>query len=354
MFCMNCPHNIYIHIPFCMSKCNYCAFYSLACASPDWQKYSDDICNELRFWSGKLGKIRVPTIFFGGGTPSLMPVEVFEQIITCINQCFDVDNGCEITLESNPKTLDKNKLSNFVSIGVNRLSVGVQSLDDNELQFLGRRHNVNDALILLENAQSIGLRVSADFIYGLPNHNVKSVEKLCADINKLGLRHISMYELTIEQNTPFGKKNLKMPTNEEMADMYIAINEILSLPRYEVSNYATPDEHCRHNENVWAGDAYIGVGRAAAGRIFIDNVWYEEKGNYEKFEKIDNDTRAVEKIITGIRTVRGVLLSDDVAKQINFDWVKNHSDLVVQSDKYLSATEKGMLVLDNITLDLIK
>ena len=354
MFFMNYPHNIYIHVPFCMSKCNYCAFYSLACATPDWQEYANGICNELNFWAGKLGKITVPTIFFGGGTPSLMPIPIFEQIMNCINQNFDVDANCEITLESNPKTFDKNKLSDFVSLGVNRLSVGVQSLSDEELQFLGRRHNVNDALVLLNDAQNMGLRVSADFIYGLPNHNAQSVIKLCKDINNLGLKHISMYELTIEKNTPFGKMNLNMPTNEEMAEMYTAIQDNLSLPRYEVSNYAVPTEHCRHNENIWFGDAYIGVGRAAAGRIFMDNIWYEENGNFEKFEKIDNDTRAIEKIITGMRTVRGVLLSDDVAKQINFDWIKNHNDLVVQSDKYLSATDKGMLFLDNIMLDLIK
>lgn len=354
MFCMNCPHNIYIHVPFCMSKCNYCAFYSLACASPDWQKYSDDICGELKFWAKKLGRIKVPTIFFGGGTPSLMPINIFGQIMNCINESFDVDKNCEITLESNPKTLDKSKLSDFVSMGVNRLSIGVQSLNNDELEFLGRQHNVNDTLMLLENVQNMGLRVSADFIYGLPNHDVKSVENLCQDINKLGLRHISMYELTIEKHTPFGKMNLQMPTNEEMADMYIAINEHLFLPRYEVSNYAVPAEHCKHNENIWAGDAYIGVGRAAAGRIFMDNVWYDELGGYEKLEKIDNNTRAVEKIITGMRTVRGVLLSEDVVKQINFDWVKNHDDLVVQSDKYLSVSAKGMLVLDNIMLDLIK
>jgi len=354
MICMNCPHNIYIHVPFCISKCNYCAFYSVACKSPGWDKYADDICNELRFWAGKLGQIRVPSIFFGGGTPSLMPIDVFERIIGCINQYFDIDKDCEITLESNPKTLNKDKLLGFVSNGVNRLSVGVQSLQDKELQFLGRRHNVSDALSLLENANSIGLRVSADFIYGLPKHNVESVIKLCKDINKLGLSHVSMYELTIEKNTPFGKMDLKMPSNEEMADMYTAIQDNLSLPRYEVSNYATPKEHCRHNENIWVGDAYIGVGHGAAGRVNIDGVWYEELGNYEKFEKMNNDTRSIEKIITGIRTVRGVLLSKDVVKQINFDWVSKHNDLVVQSGEYLSATDKGMLVLDNLTLDLIK
>lgn len=351
---MNYPHNIYIHVPFCMSKCNYCAFYSFACASPDWQKYADDICQEIQFWSNRLGKIVVPTIFFGGGTPSLMPIKIFEQIMNCINGCFVVDKTCEITLESNPRTIDKNKLQNFISNGVNRLSVGVQSLKDEELLFLGRPHNVLDALTLLDNAQNMGLRVSADFIYGLPNHNKQSVVELCKDINKLGLSHVSLYELTIEKNTPFGKMNLKMPTNEEMADMYTAINDSLSLPRYEVSNYAVPGQECKHNQNIWSGDAYIGIGRAAAGRIFMDNVWYDELGNYEKFEKLDEKTRAIEKIITGMRTVRGVMLSNDVLKQINLDWIEKHSDLVVRSGDYLFATTKGMLILDNIMLDLIK
>lgn len=351
---MNCSHNIYIHVPFCMSKCNYCAFFSVACQNPDWQKYADDITNELTFWANKLGRIHVPTIFFGGGTPSLMPVGVFEQILGCIHANFDVDKDCEITLESNPGTLDKDKLIDFQSLGVNRLSVGVQSLNDIELQFLGRRHSVLDALNLLDVAKNIGLRVSADFIYGLPNQNVKSVIDLCKEINKLELKHVSMYELTIEKNTPFGKINMQMPDNETMAQMYTAISENLSLPKYEVSNYALPTEHCRHNENIWAGEAYIGIGRGGAGRPFIEGVWYDEMGNFEKFEKINDDTRDIEKIITGMRTVKGVMLTDSVAKQINFDWVKNHDDLVVQSGNYLHTTPRGMLMLDNIMLDLIK
>ena len=351
---MNYPHNIYIHVPFCMSKCNYCAFYSFACNAPDWQKYTDDITKELKFWANKLGRIRVPTIFFGGGTPSLMPISTFEQIVNCINTYFDIDKDCEITVESNPGTLTTAKLAGFKSAGMNRLSVGVQSLKDDELQFLGRKHNVADALKLLDAAHNMGLRVSADFIYGLPNQNVKSVIDLCKNINKLELQHVSMYELTIEKNTPFGKMNLQMPDNDTMAQMYTAISDNLNLPKYEVSNYATPTEYCKHNENIWAGDAYIGIGRGAAGRPFIDGFWYDEMGNYERFEKINEDTRNIEKIITGMRTTKGVMLSSGVEKQINFDWVNNHKDLVVQSDNYLHATSQGMLMLDNIILDLIK
>ena len=351
---MAVAHNIYIHVPFCVSKCNYCAFYSFAFSNPDWDKYSNDICGEIKLWSMKIGKTNIPTIFFGGGTPSLMPVKTFEKIINCIKDSFALDENCEITLESNPGTIDKNKLCDLVSLGVNRLSVGVQSLKDDELKFLGRIHNVKQAIDLLNVAQDMGLRVSADFIYGLPNHNVKTVIDLCNDINKLELNHVSLYELTIEKNTPFGKKNLKMPDNETMADMYIAIGEHLSLPRYEVSNYATPGFECRHNQNIWNGDAYIGTGRGAAGRVFINNIWYEQRGNNELFEPISNDTRAMEKILTGLRTIRGVKLTDDVKNQIDFNWVNAHKDLVEIENEYLYTSEHGLLILDEITADIIK
>ena len=351
---MNIAHNLYIHVPFCMSKCNYCAFYSFACNNPDWDKYADDICNELRFWAGKLGKIQIPTIFFGGGTPSLMPIPIFEKIINCIKDCFYVVPDCEITLESNPGTIDIDKLSGFVSNGVNRLSVGVQSLKDDELQFLGRKHDVKTAMNLLESAMNIGLRVNADFIYGLPNQNVDDVINLCRGINNIGLSHVSMYELTIEKNTPFGKMNLDMPDNNTMANMYNTISDYLSLPRYEVSNYAMPNNECRHNVNIWSGAAYIGVGRGAAGRIYLDGQWFDEMGNYERFEKINNDTRATEKVLTGMRTMRGVLLSHDVKNIINFNWIKLHKDLVEIDNDYLHTTHKGLLILDDIVVDLIK
>ena len=353
-FIMNIPHNLYIHVPFCVSKCNYCAFYSFACKNPDWKKYADNICTELRFWSEKLGKIDIPTIFFGGGTPSLMPLVIFERILSTINQCFNIVPGCEITLESNPGTIDADKLSGFVSNGVNRLSVGVQSLKDDELKFLGRVHDVKTAKQLLENAMNMGLRVNADFIYGLPNQNVDDVIKLCCSINDLGLYHVSMYELTIEANTPFGHMNLNMPSNDTMAQMYNAIPQYLALPRYEVSNYALPGEECRHNLNIWSGDAYIGVGSGAAGRVYMDGVWYEEMGNGERFEKISKEIRATEKILTGMRTMRGVKLSADIKNILNFDWINSHKDLVETNGEYLHTTQNGLLILDDIIMDLIK
>ena len=145
-----------------------------------------------------------------------------------------------------------------------------------------------------------------------------------------------------------------MPDNETMADMYLAISDNLSLPRHEVSNYAKPGCECRHNQNIWNGEPYIGIGRGAAGRVFMDNIWYEQKGANELFEPISNEMRAVEKILTGMRTMRGVKLTDDVKNQINFDWVELHKDLVVLNSEYLHTTTRGLLVLDDIITDLIK
>lgn len=327
---------------------------SVACATPDWGKYADDICGEIRGWAQKLGKIDIPTIFFGGGTPSLMPVGCFEKIIQTIHANFNMLPDVEITIESNPGTLDAEKLRAFCVAGVNRISIGVQSLDDKKLKFLGRRHNVADAVALIDTAKSMGLRVSADFIYGLPGDTVDDVIQMCTQINKLGLRHCSMYELTIEPDTPFGKMNLQMPDNDTMAQMYLAIGETLMLPRYEVSNYAAPGDECRHNQNVWDGQPYIGIGRGAAGRVFMDGVWYEQLGANAQFDAISDDVRAVEMVLTGMRTVRGCQLTAATKNVIDMDWAYANPAYVQINNNRISATPQGMLVLDEVTVNLVK
>lgn len=350
---MEMPHNIYIHTPFCMSKCNYCAFFSAACSAPDWDGFADGIVREIEFWGARIGKTTVPTVFFGGGTPSLMPPRAFARIMGALRDNFNIAPNTEITLESNPGTLDAAGLREFVDTGVNRLSVGVQRLNDSALRFLGRRHSVRDALELLGAAMGFGLRVNADFIYGIPGDTVDTVTQMCRDINALGLGHVSMYELTIEPGTPFGKMHLDMPSNDAMADMYCAIAGTLALPRYEVSNYATPGNECRHNQNVWDGAPYIGIGRGAAGRPYIDGTWYEQRGGDDiKMQPLTIDARATEKIITGMRTMRGVHKTDDVMHVINTDYVRANPDLVYDNGDRICATEKGLLILDDLLLDL--
>lgn len=349
---MNPAHNIYIHVPYCISKCNYCAFFSRA-ISPDWESYESQILSEIDFWHNKLGRIKIPTIFFGGGTPSLMPVNIFDKIIKHIATKFDLSECAEITLESNPGTLDTKKLDDFIKCGVSRLSVGVQSFDDDELKFLGRRHDAATAIKLLDGAMKKNIRISADFIYGLPNHNVENIIRLCDQINKIGLQHASLYELTIEKNTPFGRMNLKMPDNNVMADMYLAIQDNLKLPRYEVSNYAAAGHTCQHNENIWAGAPYIGLGFGARGRIFMKNQWFEQSGGDIQFDAIDNKTRAIEKLMTGLRTLRGTVIDDDIKNILDFDFINSHNALVKIDGDRIYATDAGILILDDLLVDIL-
>lgn len=284
-----------------------------------------------------------------------MPTKVFDSIITEIRQNFNIQNDAETTLEANPKTIDDTKIAEFATIGMNRISIGVQSFDDSKLKFLGRAHSANDARKILDCAMARGLRVSADFIYGLPNETVQEVIQTCKEINSIGLAHCSMYELTIEPDTPLGKMNLDMPDNETMADMYNAIGANLNLARYEVSNYARAGHECRHNQNVWDGEPYLGIGVGAAGRVFMDGIWYEQMGGGKLFQPMTNQNRAIERVITGMRTVRGLWLDSDVLKIIDLEFAKSHPDMLTFThDNRIAATNKGMLVLDDLITRLVK
>ena len=352
---MNASHNIYIHVPFCISKCNYCAFFSHACTSPDWDSYAEKIISEIKYWHDILGRISVPTIFFGGGTPSLMPTNIFSKITSTICGNFELLNDAEVTIEANPKTLDVIRLHEFCDAGVNRISIGAQSFDDEKLRFLGRAHSADDARRLIDIAMSNVKNVSADFIYGLPSDTVDDVIKTCDEINKIGLPHCSMYELTIEPNTPLGKKNLKMPSNDTMAEMYLAISRTLKLNRYEVSNYAKQGFECRHNQNIWDGAAYIGIGDGAAGRILKDGVWYEEMGNGKLFAPLSDSERAIERVITGMRTRQGVFVDNAIEKIIDIEFAKSNPHVIeFRPDNRISATDAGILVLDKLVERMVK
>ena len=376
---MSIPHNLYIHVPYCASKCNYCAFYSV-CMDVDWDAYVAAVMRDIKYWGEILGHCTVPTIFFGGGTPSLMPTEIFVQIMDVVRANFSVATDAEITLESNPGTLDAERLAEFIAAGINRLSIGVQSLDDNVLEFLERRHTAQQARELIDAANMAGIRVSGDFIYALPGQTVADVEKMCRDILDLGVGHVSLYELSIEPGTPFAMQNLQVPDNETVAKMYQVIGEVLSptLPRYEVSNYAMPGQECRHNANIWAGQSYIGIGPSAAGRPLIDGVWYEQSEPKDinawlgqtgvgahicahessvlghKYAPLQNHIRATEIVMTGMRTIRGVVLTPEIDAVINWYFVKNNPDYFVHENNTIRAKPRGMLILDNLMVDLIK
>ena len=352
----NEPHNIYIHVPYCVHKCNYCAFFSRACARPDWDAYAAGICREIEYWGRRMDAIDVPTVFFGGGTPSLMPTHVFARIMDALSQNFHILSGAEITLESNPGTIDDGKLCEFIAAGVNRISIGVQRTDDASLQVLGRRHDWRTARDFIDCAAARGVRTSADFIYGIPGDNAEYVAQMCRDINALPIEHCSMYELTIEPNTPFGKMNLQMPSNDAMADMYDVIGRTLRYRRYEVSNYASNDDAmCRHNANVWDGAPYIGIGVGAAGRVLVGGVWHEQTGGANGIcDPMTPYQRAVEMVLTGMRTMRGVSVNDMTRDAIDMDFVRTNPDLITVCDDRICATERGILILDDLVVKLVK
>lgn len=352
----NPAHNIYIHVPYCASKCNYCAFFSTACAAPDWDAYATGIVREIESWGRRLSAIDVPTVFFGGGTPSLMPPQVFARIMDALVQNFHIVAGAEITLESNPGTIDDVALGAFIAAGVNRISIGVQRTDDASLQVLGRRHDWATARDFIDCAARRGVRTSADFIYGVPNDNAESVTQMCRDINALPIEHCSMYELTIEPNTPFGKMNLQMPSNDAMADMYDVIGRTLHHRRYEVSNYAaSPAAQCRHNANIWDGAPYIGIGAGAAGRILSGGAWYEQTGGDNGVcNPMTDYDRGVEMVLTGMRTMRGVAVNDMTRNVIDMEFVRANPGLITVHDDRICATERGILTLDNLMVKLVK
>ncbi|MDR1071680.1 MAG: radical SAM protein [Rickettsiales bacterium] len=348
--------NLYIHVPFCLKKCNYCAFHSVACAAPDWDGYIREISEQLDSGFAQSGfglsfprrrerDLGFETVFFGGGTPSLLPVKYAEKIIRKLNLAPD----CEFTIEANPKTLSSLELKDWKDLGLNRLSIGMQSFDDDELRFLGRVHTVADSLEMLAAANDLGLRVSGDFIYGLPNHAVSDVVKLCERINDAGLRHASLYELTIERGTKF--QNLSPVPESIGAEMYLAIQDALGLPRYEISNYGDP---CRHNAAVWAGGEYIGVGESAAGRILKNGEWFETKITGGKIleNKLTARERAVEMAMTGLRTMRGT----DIRKTpdvINWDFVNKNPAYFSSDGDFLRMTDSGLMLLDGLMKEIL-
>jgi oxygen-independent coproporphyrinogen-3 oxidase len=337
--------NLYVHVPFCVKKCNYCAFYSVCPAIIDWDDYVDGILRQMDEFD--IDNYEIKTLFFGGGTPSLMPVKYAEKIIKKLR----IVSDAEWTLEANPKTIGPAELKDWKDFGMNRLSIGMQSFDDDELRFLGRIHTVADSMKLLSAANDLNLCVSGDFIYGLPGQSVADVIKLCEQINDIGLRHASLYELIIERGTPFEKL---APASESIVlEMYSAIRRALKLARYEVSNYGDP---CRHNANIWAGGEYIGVGESAAGRFLKNDGWIETKIiNGQIVEnKLTNRERMIEIIMTGLRTMRGVAITAPIRNTIEWDFILNNRQYFVIDGEYVRMTDDGLLLLDGLMPNVIK
>lgn len=336
---------IYVHFPYCLRKCPYCDFASVAAErdASGQREYVEAVLREARMRAAQgCEPMAITSIYVGGGTPSLLEPRNMEALLKGIAEAFNVDLAhAEVTAECNPSSLDEADAAALVGAGMNRLSVGLQSTFDDHLAFLGRLHDAERGLRAVRGALSSGAaRVSADVIIGLPGEGPqRAVEDACAAA-ALGVGHLSVYLLTIEGGTPFGREERegKLTLDEGLAaESYLAVSDALSAKgyeHYEVSNYARGGERSRHNSAVWRGGSYVGLGAGAVGTVREAGVWAryrnepdprrymrgvggadalawgEAGGCVESVEVFGAETRMRERIMLGLRTAEGVDLSE--------------------------------------------
>jgi len=343
---------VYVHFPWCLSKCPYCDFFSVAVSDPDsipHRAYAEQVEAELMARSARMGRCKLRSIYVGGGTPSLWREEGIKRVVSCILSCFEVgDNHPEITVECNPSSFDSRSAEALLSAGVNRISLGVQSLGDTSLQFLGRLHDARGARRALADALGSGATcVSADYIFGLPDRTLQEEWKEIREIADLGVGHLSTYALTIEQNTLFGelkrRGSLPLAPEDRVADSYLAIHEGLTqlgYDHYEISNHALNGERSVHNLGYWRGRDYLGLGVAAVGTVTVDGrrLRYRNfqsskrylaipftdvgldpympppRGPIADLEQITNSIAFSERILLGLRTREGLDIESAAAE----------------------------------------
>ncbi len=380
---MKPPLAIYIHWPFCKSKCPYCDFNSHVREDVEVARWKSALLAELQHMAKTVGTdYDICSVFFGGGTPSLMPPELVAALIQEIGRLWNVDtNTLEITLEANPTSSEAEKFKGFRAAGVNRLSLGVQSLNADALSFLGREHSSGEALKAVEMASDIFDRHSFDLIYARPEQTLAEWENELRRALPYAKGHLSLYQLTIEQGTAFqhlySKGKLLMPEDGLAADFYQLTADILAehdIYAYEISNYAKMGDECRHNIAYWQGDDYIGVGPGAHGRIhsldgqaratstlksperWLSSVEKDGHG-IEVNTPLSPTDRADELLLAGLRLAAGINLTsfnnsigNDIYQYINKQELTKLIDMGMMeiSDDHLRTTHHGTLLIDSI------
>jgi len=377
---------LYIHWPFCRAKCPYCDFNSHVAGEIDHARWRKALLTELDHVASKLGKRPLTSIFFGGGTPSLMEPLTVQALIERATKHFDTEPDIEITLEANPTSAENARLSDFAAAGVNRLSLGVQALDDAALGFLGREHGARDALEAVDAAGRLFPRFSFDLIYARPGQTLDAwADELKRALDHAG-SHLSVYQLTIEPGTHFfnlhTKGSLILPEDELQADLFSLTREILTsagLPAYEISNHARKGEACRHNLIYWRAQDYAGIGPGAHGRLTIDGeriatntmrmprAWLdhvEANGHGERpRETIPTDEQVIEMLLMGLRLEEGIdiarlerLALRPLNQTLNAEKLRDfrHEGWLTIDNQRLSATEAGFARLNAIINALLQ
>ena len=327
---------IYIHIPFCVRKCAYCDFLSGPGNKEKIEKYVEALLEEIRAHEneGSMSAFeRVTSVFLGGGTPSVLEGNQIEKILNTLKENFKVDTNAEITIEANPGTVTREKLEAYRRAGINRISFGLQSTNNEELKLLGRIHTYEEFLESFHMARACGFdNVNVDLISAIPRQTVESWEKSLKQVIGLNPEHISAYSLIIEEGTPFAKVygegtegGKELPTEEDERIMYRRTEELLAKAgyhRYEISNYAKTGRECKHNLGYWERKDYLGIGIGASS--LIDNVRYKNTDNIEHYIKFANTPTEIQEerevlstreqmeefIFLGLRKTKGISLQE--------------------------------------------
>jgi oxygen-independent coproporphyrinogen-3 oxidase len=370
---------IYVHWPYCTAKCPYCDFNSHVRAERDEDAWQHAIARELMFVAQELApaRARITSVFFGGGTPSLMSGRAAGAVLEAIANHWSIAPDAEITLESNPSSADAARFRDYRSAGVNRLSLGVQSLEDRALAFLGRRHNAAEARAAALLATSVFEHVSVDLIYSRPGQSIAQWRNELREALALGSEHVSLYQLTIEEATPFAalERTGELVQNDEdrAADLYETTQEIMEkagLPAYEISNHAIPGRECRHNLLYWRYGSFAGVGPGAHGRLAKGGVpvatacerlperWLAQVAQtghgFVSQVRVPREDAAREHLLMNLRLAEGMDVgvwrarwNRSLDNAVLDDLAAN--GLIEQSGARIVATPRGRLVLNRVT-----
>ena len=357
---------IYIHFLYCKSRCPYCDFFrALHPKVFDEEALVARYLEEIKRFAELCGKRKVKSVFFGGGTPSLLSACAVERVLEGIAGHFEIKSGAEISLEANPNTFEKEKFLDFRRAGVNRLSLGVQTLEPAGLKFLGRTHSLDEALEAMALGASAFDKFSIDLIYARPEQTWEAWQKELDLALTFGLKHISLYELSIEEGTVFYKKNIKPLNEEDAARLYeqtVFYLRSKGFERYEVSNFALDEKNrSEHNLTYWQGGDYIGICEGAHGRLKTHGKIYATVDGEIK-EEVSALERAEELLFMGLRLNEGVAAERffEVCGVELFDFLNSEAlkrlaklNLVYYDNCHIRATDKGFLVLDEVIRELL-
>jgi len=368
---------IYLHIPFCKVKCVYCDFYSITKKENQIPLFTECLIKEIDLYKDYAEKWSFDTIFFGGGTPSLLPAKYLEQILQKLHDTFDTSKVTEISLEANPGEAPFEHLKDIKSLGVNRISMGFQSFNDKILKLLGRLHEAKDCFNTFNNVRKAGFdNINTDMIFNIPGLSVNNWKKDLNKLLELDPEHISAYSLTVEPSTKLfnlvKNKKILMPFEKIDIEQFLITEDILSkngYHQYEISNYAKNNKECKHNLHYWNLSSYLSFGPSAHSYNLKKRWWnvrslekytnYLQKGKLpiEGNEILSRKDNYNETILNGLRLSQGIKISDlkkysDIIDKTAFNKVLDKWDCLSISDKNIRLTKEGFLFVDEISTDM--